>query len=264
MMKKWPVILIVLTSFGAKAQDQFIRSRDLRQDPARLQVCMERVGVKEVGDFEINAEYLRRLGTQATFVLQEGELVQCGLRDRTGKYDWVSRSFENWYWHTIRPTLNTQSKGQTKESLDIASSRSDFNSITLPPTKSAVPYVAVQAQPRSGEAQRTSPAGAQQTSCNSEGLCRVGKMVSAPVPLLTPQAEFSEEARRAGIQGEVYVSVIVDASGNPENPRVVKSLGHGLDEKAIEAVKKYRFKPALKAGTPVPVMITIAVNFRPY
>jgi TonB family protein len=97
------------------------------------------------------------------------------------------------------------------------------------------------------------------------GVFRVGGQVSAPVPLLTPEAEFSDEARRAKYQGEVMITLIVDAQGNPINPRVVRPLGMGLDEKALEAVRKYKFKPALKDGrTPVPVMITIAVNFRLY
>jgi TonB family protein len=96
------------------------------------------------------------------------------------------------------------------------------------------------------------------------GLERVGGLVSAPVPLLTPEAEFSDEARRAKYQGEVMISLIVDAQGNPQNPRVVRPLGMGLDEKALEAVRKYKFKPAMKQGKAVPVMITIAVNFRLY
>jgi len=97
------------------------------------------------------------------------------------------------------------------------------------------------------------------------GLERIGGRISAPEALLTPEAEFSDEARRAKYQGEVMITLIVDAQGNPINPRVVRPLGMGLDEKALEAVRKYKFKPALKDGrTPVPVMITIAVNFRLY
>jgi protein TonB len=96
------------------------------------------------------------------------------------------------------------------------------------------------------------------------GVERVGGLVSAPVPLLTPEAEFSDEARRAKYQGEVMITLIVDAQGNPINPRVVRPLGMGLDEKALEAVRKYKFKPAMKQGKPVPVIITIAVNFRLY
>ena len=97
------------------------------------------------------------------------------------------------------------------------------------------------------------------------GLFRIGGGVSAPVPIVSPEAEFSDEARRAKYQGVCLVSLIVDAQGNPQNPRVIRALGMGLDEKALEAVRKYKFKPAMKDGkTPVPVMITIEVNFRLY
>jgi periplasmic protein TonB len=88
--------------------------------------------------------------------------------------------------------------------------------------------------------------------------------VTAPVPLISPEAEFSDEARRAKYQGVCLISIIVDAQGNPRNPRVVQRLGMGLDEKALEAVLKYRFKPAMRAGRPVPVMITVEVNFHLY
>jgi TonB family protein len=96
------------------------------------------------------------------------------------------------------------------------------------------------------------------------GVYRVGGGVSAPVPIFTPEAEFSDEARRAKYQGVCLISLIVDAQGNPQNPRVVRPLGMGLDEKALEAVRKYKFKPAMKGGSPVPVMMSIEVNFRLY
>jgi TonB family protein len=96
------------------------------------------------------------------------------------------------------------------------------------------------------------------------GLYRVGGAVSAPVPLNKVEAEFSDEARRAKYQGVVMVSFIVDTQGRPQNPRVVRALGMGLDEKAIEAVKKYRFRPAMKDGKPVPVEISVEVTFTLY
>lgn len=97
------------------------------------------------------------------------------------------------------------------------------------------------------------------------GVYHVGGGISAPVPLNSVEAEFSDEARRAKYQGVVLIQMIVDAHGMPQNPRVVRPLGMGLDQKALEAVRKYRFKPAMKDGrTPVPVMITVEVNFRLY
>jgi TonB family protein len=88
--------------------------------------------------------------------------------------------------------------------------------------------------------------------------------VSNPIPLLTPEAEFSDEARRNKYQGVCMILVIVDARGFPRNPRVIRSLGMGLDEKALEAVERYRFKPAMKDGKPVAAMIGVEVNFRLY
>jgi len=97
------------------------------------------------------------------------------------------------------------------------------------------------------------------------GLAQVGGRVSAPVPLFQPDAEFSDEARRAKYQGVCLVSLIVDAQGNPQNVHVVRALGMGLDEKAMEAVRKYKFKPAMRDGkTPVPVQVNVEVNFRLY
>jgi protein TonB len=96
------------------------------------------------------------------------------------------------------------------------------------------------------------------------GVYHIGGGVSAPIPIFTPEAEFSDEARRAKYQGVCLISLIVDAQGNPQNPRVVRPLGMGLDEKALEAVRKYKFKPAMKGNTPVPVMMSIEVNFRLY
>jgi len=86
--------------------------------------------------------------------------------------------------------------------------------------------------------------------------------VSQPVPISTPEAEFSDEARLQKYEGVCVISVIIDAQGNPQSPQVVRRLGMGLDENALEAVMKYRFKPARKDGTPVAVRISVMVNFR--
>jgi TonB family protein len=88
--------------------------------------------------------------------------------------------------------------------------------------------------------------------------------VTNPVPLVTPEAEFSDEARRQKYQGICVISIIVDTHGYPQNPRIVQPLGMGLDEKALAAVKLYRFKPATKDGKPVNARIWVAVNFRLY
>ncbi len=97
------------------------------------------------------------------------------------------------------------------------------------------------------------------------GVYRVGGGISKPIVLFAPEAEFSDEARRAKYSGICVIEMIVDAQGNPQNAHVIRPLGMGLDEKALEAVRKYKFKPALKDGkTPVAVMVTVEVNFRLY
>src|ERR1700678_888218 len=96
------------------------------------------------------------------------------------------------------------------------------------------------------------------------GLYHVGGGVSAPQLVFAPDPEFSDEARRAKYQGVCVVSLIVDAQGNPQRVQVVRHLGMGLDEKAVEAVKQYKFKPATLQGKPVPVEVNIEVNLRIY
>lgn len=97
---------------------------------------------------------------------------------------------------------------------------------------------------------------------NGDGVYTPGGDVSAPLPIFTPEAEFSDEARRQKFQGVCMISIVVDAHGNPQNPRVIQPLGMGLDEKALEAVRKYRFKPAIRHGKPVASRISVAVIFR--
>lgn len=94
------------------------------------------------------------------------------------------------------------------------------------------------------------------------GAYRVGGGVSAPGVLFKVEPEYSEEARKAKFQGTVVLSIVVDPNGKARDIRVVRPLGLGLDEKAIEAVMKWRFKPGLKDGAPVPVQATVEVNFR--
>jgi protein TonB len=90
----------------------------------------------------------------------------------------------------------------------------------------------------------------------------VGGGVSAPAVIYKVDPEYSEEARKAKYSGTVLLSVIVDTEGNARDIRVAKSLGMGLDEKAVEAVMQWRFKPGLKGGQPVNVRAQIEVNFR--
>jgi TonB family protein len=96
------------------------------------------------------------------------------------------------------------------------------------------------------------------------GLYHVGGGVSNPILIYAPDPEFSDEARRAKYQGVCVVGLIVDPTGNPQRVHVVRPLGMGLDEKALEAVRQYKFKPALYKGKAVAVEVDIEVNFRIY
>jgi len=96
------------------------------------------------------------------------------------------------------------------------------------------------------------------------GLYHVGNGVSPPRPIFQPEPEFSEEARKAKYQGICTLALIVGVDGRPRDIRVVGALGMGLDEKAIETVRTWRFEPAMKDGHPVPVPIQIAVDFHLY
>jgi len=95
----------------------------------------------------------------------------------------------------------------------------------------------------------------------NDALYRLGAGVSAPVLLYKVEPDYSEEARKARHQGTVVLNAVIDATGHVANPQVVRSLGLGLDEKALEAVTKWRFKPASKDGKPVAVTAEILVTF---
>lgn len=86
----------------------------------------------------------------------------------------------------------------------------------------------------------------------------------SPSPSPTPDPEYTEEARRAKIQGTCILWLIIDAEGHPRDIRVVHGLGYGLDAKALESVKQWRFEPASKDGQPVNVQVSVEVGFRLY
>ena len=94
------------------------------------------------------------------------------------------------------------------------------------------------------------------------GVRRVGGGVSAPQVLFAPEPEFSEEARKAKVAGNVLVYLQVGIDGRPINVHVIRPIGMGLDQKAVEAVRQYKFKPAMENGHPVVVEMNVEVNFQ--
>jgi TonB family protein len=97
---------------------------------------------------------------------------------------------------------------------------------------------------------------------NGGGVYSVGNGTTAPTIISKVDPEYSEEARKAKYSGSVMLSIVVNTDGKAEDVKVVKSLGMGLDEKAIEAVMKWRFTPGKNKGVPVKVKAQIEVNFR--
>jgi TonB family protein len=86
--------------------------------------------------------------------------------------------------------------------------------------------------------------------------------ITAPIPTYKPLPAYSEEARKAKYQGVVSLWIVVDAQGNVSECRVVRPVGLGLDDKATETVRTWRFKPAARNGVPVAVRVSVEVHFR--
>lgn len=87
---------------------------------------------------------------------------------------------------------------------------------------------------------------------------------TAPVVLDAPTPEYSEAARGLAYSGKVLVYLQVNTAGIPMKVRIIKPAGVGLDERAVDAVKAYKFNPAMEDGKPVPVEMNVEVNFRVY
>lgn len=111
------------------------------------------------------------------------------------------------------------------------------------------------------------PASVEVGSLNPQGLAedtevfKIGGEVSAPKKLYDPDPDYPKEALQSKLQGTCSLELIVGADGKPRDIEVTHKLGSGLDEKAIEAVKSWRFEPAMKNGKPVAVRILVSINF---
>ena len=96
------------------------------------------------------------------------------------------------------------------------------------------------------------------------GAYHVGGGVSAPKVIYRVDPEFSDEARKNKYQGTVLLKVIIGVDGKTHDIKVLRALGMGLDEKAVEAARLWRFEPGQKDGKAVPVEVNMEVNFRLY
>lgn len=91
---------------------------------------------------------------------------------------------------------------------------------------------------------------------------RMSELSTIPVLVYKVAPDYSDEARAARCHGTVLLGVIIDETGKPRDIHVLKPLGLGLDEKAVEAVQRWRFSPGLKDGQPVCVAANVEVNFQ--
>ena len=121
-----------------------------------------------------------------------------------------------------------------------------------------------------GSAMFLSKTSAMQSKTSETGADRVGGKsgpsdskadFSPPTVLIRVEPQYSEEARKAQRQGTVIVEVTVRQNGTVEIGRVVRGLGFGLDERAIQALQQWRFKPGMLNGVPVDVSVEVEVNF---
>jgi len=103
-----------------------------------------------------------------------------------------------------------------------------------------------------------------ETSDPSRPVYKIGGPISAPQCKSCPDPQYSAEARRARHEGQVVLWCVINAEGRAENIRIQKSLGMGLDEQAVKAVQKWRFKPAMRDRRPVAVFMFVEVNFHLY
>jgi TonB family protein len=94
------------------------------------------------------------------------------------------------------------------------------------------------------------------------GPYRPGSGIDPPRLLREVKADYTEDARRRGIGGEVVMEIVVRRDGSVSDVKVIKGLGYGLDERASQAVRQWRFAPAQKQGTPVDVAVEVSVEFR--
>jgi TonB family protein len=99
---------------------------------------------------------------------------------------------------------------------------------------------------------------------DSNAILHVGKGVTAPQPLFAPDPDYSDVARSAKFQGNVVMNAIVGPDGRIHSLALVRCAGLGLDERAVEKILSWKFKPATKDGKPVAVEVSVEVSFHLY
>jgi periplasmic protein TonB len=94
------------------------------------------------------------------------------------------------------------------------------------------------------------------------GPYRPGSGIEAPRLLKEVRADYTEEARQRGLAGEVLLEIIVRRDGSVGDVKILQGMGAGLNDRAVQAVKQWKFAPARRLGTPVDVIVEVAVEFK--
>ena len=143
-----------------------------------------------------------------------------------------------------------------------------------PAAPSTQPPAAQPAQPASATTpNQAAPAEPPSPNPDASVIHHVGGGVTPPKALFIPEPSFTPIARKQKVSGVATVSIIVDTEGNPRNVHIIRSIADNVDKKhqaaavsldqaAVDAVKQYKFKPAMQDGKPVAVYLNVEVNFK--
>jgi TonB family protein len=106
------------------------------------------------------------------------------------------------------------------------------------------------------------PQGPENAGSLGGGANSVGGGVSEPIPIRKPDPPYTERAREAKLQGRVVLWIVIDGEGKVSTAKVINPLGLGLDANALKTVRAWKFKPAMRNGSPVPVRVKVEITFR--
>jgi TonB family protein len=94
------------------------------------------------------------------------------------------------------------------------------------------------------------------------GPYRPGSGITPPKLLREVRPDYTEDGRRRNIEGDVVLEIVVRRDGGVGDVKLLQGLGAGLDQRAVEAVRQWRFSPAQRQGVPVDVIVEVAVEFK--
>lgn len=172
------------------------------------------------------------------------------------------------------PSKNTQFEGGAQISETQPSSAPGTQNPSVGGGESQSPSDHTRSQPTSSQGNAQASPSESETDNNSdkrepgqpirqdETVYEVGHGITAPHPIHTPNPEYTDRARKKKLQGTVLVALVVTSEGEPRDVAVIKKLDPGLDGKAMEAVRSWKFEPATKDGKPVAVHLQVEVQFR--